>query len=61
MCHASPWPLVKMYMSISQNDKLVNLNPLKIMNCNNAMNVDQCALPHIATISSSIPQLENLD
>jgi hypothetical protein len=29
MCHSSRRPLVKMYVSISQNDKLVNLNPLK--------------------------------
>jgi hypothetical protein len=28
MCHLSPWPLIKMYMSIGQNDKLVNLNLL---------------------------------
>jgi hypothetical protein len=29
MCHSSPLPLVKMYMFISENDKLVNLNLLK--------------------------------
>jgi hypothetical protein len=29
MCHSNPRPLVKMYMSISQNNKLVNLNLLK--------------------------------
>jgi hypothetical protein len=29
MCYLSPYILVKMYMSISQNDKVVNLNLLK--------------------------------
>jgi len=29
MCHSSFQPLIKMYVSVSQNDKLVNLNPLE--------------------------------
>jgi hypothetical protein len=29
MCHSNPWPLIKIYVSISQNDKLINLNLLK--------------------------------
>jgi hypothetical protein len=33
MWYSSPWPLIKMYMSICQTDKLVNVNLLKIMNC----------------------------